>query len=405
MERAFTILLAAAAVGFAVVDAPSVFGQLRYLDPLWAPVMVTVLALAILATAAAAFVQRLAQPTQIVVALVVLVALVTWPVTVHTPIPPDDKPWPWWFNNVGTIAASLGFATWRATVYNALVPALYLVVRLTPAAGGASVSETVLDSAYTAILGVAALVLIVALRRAAAAVDTAQTTAVRRYADAIREHAIEVERVRVDAIVHDSVLTTLLSAARADTPAAQTLAARMARNAIDHLAAAADAPDDERAMPFAVLHRQIDDSVSALDAPVEVRCTVPDGPTLPAAAADAIASATLQAVVNSVQHAGDGPVSRSVRLGTDADGRVRVEVLDDGVGFDRSAVPTERLGVRRSIIERMAAVDGAAEVFSAPGNGTRVMLVWPALVSRSTPRPDDVVEAGPAELAADGGVR
>ena len=53
----------------------------------------------------------------------------------------------------------------------------------------------------------------------------------------------------------------------------------------------------------------------------------------------------------------------------------------------------------------MAAVDGAAEVFSAPGNGTRVMLVWPALVSRSTPRRDDVVEAGPAELAADGGAR
>ena len=80
-------------------------------------------------------------------------------------------------------------------------------------------------------------------------------------------------------------------------------------------------------------------------------------------------------------------------------------MLDDGVGFDRSAVPTERLGVRRSIIERMAAVDGAAEVFSAPGNGTRVMLVWPALVSRSTPRPDDVVAAGPAELATDGGAR
>jgi signal transduction histidine kinase len=408
MERVFTILLAAAAVGFAVVDAPSVLGQLRYLDPLWAPVMVSVLALAIIATGVAAFVQRLAQPTHIVIALVVLVALVTWPITVHTPIPSDDKPWPWWFCNVGTITASLGFATWRATVYNALVPAVYAMIRLTPEAGGVGLRAALLDSAYAAILGVTALVLIVALRRAAAAVDSAQSTAVRRYADAIREHATEVERVRVDAIVHDSVLTTLLSAARADTPAAQTLAARMARNAIDHLAAAADAPDDERSMPFAVLHRQIDESVAALDARVEVRCAVADGPSVPAGAADAIASATLQAVVNSVQHAGDGPVSRSVRLGTDTDGRVHVEVVDDGVGFDRSAVPAERLGVRRSIIERMAAVDGAAEVLSAPGDGTRVMLVWPALVRRSAPRHDepvDVVAAGPAEPSVDGGAR
>ena len=46
---------------------------------------------------------------------------------------------------------------------------------------------------------------------------------------AVRQHATEVERVQVDAIVHDSVLTTLLSAAGAGTPEEQALAARMAR--------------------------------------------------------------------------------------------------------------------------------------------------------------------------------
>ena len=75
--------------------------------------------------------------------------------------------------------------------------------------------------------------------------DAAQATALDRYSHAVRQHALEVERVQVDSIVHDSVLTTLLSAARAYTPEAKELAARMAGAAIGHLRdAALVSPDD-----------------------------------------------------------------------------------------------------------------------------------------------------------------
>ncbi|MEN0103447.1 MAG: ATP-binding protein [Curtobacterium sp.] len=377
-ERAFAILLAVAAIGFGAAFAPSVVTQLPYLDPVWGPASALAVGASFVLVGVSAFVQRLAQPAQIICALLFLVALVTWPITVRDVLPSTQLPWPWWLCNVATIAAAMGFATWRASVYNALVPAVYVLIRLTPAGGGVGISRALLDGVYTAILGGAALVLIVVLRRAAADVDAAQATAVRRYSRAIREHATEVERVQVDAIVHDSVLTTLLSAARADTIEAKTLSARMARNAIDHLdAAASDGPGSTvPPVPLVELRQRIAAAVSALAAPVDVHGGPLGSRTVPAAVADAMASAALQAAVNSVQHAGAG-VSRWVVVRQERD-VVTVEIGDDGTGFDMSSIPAERLGVRRSIVERVAAAGGVADVRTAPGAGTTVVLTWSA---------------------------
>ncbi|ROP64295.1 sensor histidine kinase [Curtobacterium sp. PhB115] len=376
VERAFAILLAMAAVGLGVVDAPAVLQQLPYLDPVWGPVVALALGASFVFVGVSAFVQRVAQLAQIICALLFLVALVTWPLTVQEAIPSTQQPWPWWFCTVGSTAAAMGFATWRATIYTAVVPAIYVLLRLTPTGGDAGLVRALLDGVYTALLSGAVLVIAVVLRRAASAVDTAQSTAVRRYSLAIREHATEVERVQVDAIVHDSVLTTLLSAARADTLEAKALAARMARNAIDHLeAAATDGPGDVPPVSLAELRARIADAVGALAAPVRVVPTQVGGVRLPASVADALASAALQAAVNSVQHAGGPDVARWVRVEQHGTG-VHVEVGDDGRGFDMGTIPAERLGVRRSILERVAAVDGEASVDTAPGSGTRVQLSW-----------------------------
>ncbi len=375
VERLFAILIAIAAVAYGAVYAPQVVGQLPYLDPVWGPVAAVALGASFVAVGVSAFAQRWAQVAQIVCALLLLVVLVTWPLTVREDIPDDQYPWPWWFLTVGSTAAAMGFAPWRATVYTALVPAVYVVVRLTPAGGDAGASA-VLQGVYTAILSGAVLVIAVLLRRAAASVDTAQATAVRRYSLAIREHATEVERVQVDAIVHDSVLTTLLSAARAETPEAKALAARMARNAIDHLgAAAADVPGEAPPVTVHDLRGRITAAVGALAAPVHLRDAPVGGMRLPATVADALASAALQASVNSVQHAGGPEVDRWVRV-EQRGGAVHVEVGDDGAGFDLGAVPAARLGVRRSIIERVQAVGGTAVVASNPGAGTRIRLEW-----------------------------
>ncbi|WP_137767690.1 sensor histidine kinase [Curtobacterium sp. SGAir0471] len=375
VERLFAILIALAAVGYGAVYAPLVLRQLPYLDPVWGPVTAIAFGAALVHVGVSAFVQRLAQVAQIVCALLFLVVLVTWPLIVTRPIPDDQYPWPWWFCTVASTAAAMGFAPWRATVYTALVPAVYVVVRLSPV-GGEAGQGAFLQGVYTAILSGGVLVIAVLLRRAAAAVDAAQATAVRRYSSAIREHATEVERVQVDAIVHDSVLTTLLSAARADTPEAEALAARMARNAIDHLAAAAaDLPGEAPPVTVHELRGRITAAVGALAAPVHLRDAPIGGMRVPATVADALASAALQASVNSVQHAGGPEVERWVRV-EQRGASVHVEVGDDGAGFDLGAVPAARLGVRRSIIERVQAVGGTAVVASNPGAGTRVRLEW-----------------------------
>jgi signal transduction histidine kinase len=63
-----------------------------------------------------------------------------------------------------------------------------------------------------------------------------------------------------------------------------------------------------------------------------------------------------------------------VRLGAQ-DGRLALEVGDDGVGFDPSApdLRSRRLGLT-SMEERAAALGGSLVVDSTPGDGTRVRL-------------------------------
>ncbi len=64
----------------------------------------------------------------------------------------------------------------------------------------------------------------------------------------------------------------------------------------------------------------------------------------------------------------------------DAEAPCRLEVIvrDQGTGFDLARVDQARLGLRRSIAERIADCGGQASVWSAPGQGTVVRLSWPA---------------------------
>jgi signal transduction histidine kinase len=83
---------------------------------------------------------------------------------------------------------------------------------------------------------------------------------------------------------------------------------------------------------------------------------------------------------NSVQHAGDAV--RSVRaepLGPDG---IRVTVLDDGCGFDPVALGAPGSGQRA--VHRLRALDGRADVRTAPGRGVRVVLSWGSIVVSGT---------------------
>ncbi len=111
------------------------------------------------------------------------------------------------------------------------------------------------------------------------------------------------------------------------------------------------------------------------------------GPDIPAPVAGAIVHATREALANVAAHAGTGEAWVTIALGCGipgagipGPGTLDVTVRDEGAGFDPARVDPARLGLRRSITERVADRGGRVSVRSAPGQGTLVSMRWPGVI-------------------------
>jgi hypothetical protein len=367
-------------VVFGAQTFPILLGQYSQTRPEWALVIAVAIYGSILLLLVASFTKRFVRLAGCAVAFSWLVAMATWSLTA-TPslVATNDRPWLWYLCTVATAAAALALKPAAATVYLFAAPVAYGLTRMTAAGGARGIGPAAFDTVYAIILGGAVLILITLLRQAAASVDAAQATALDRYAHAVRQHATEVERVQVDSIVHDSVLTTFLSAAAADTPESKELATRMAKNAMGHLkAAAAATPDDDTTMTTSQLSHRIMGATATLSAPFELRTRDIGRGMIPVYVAEAVYSASVQAMVNSLQHAGQGPeVTRWLSIRGKQHGGIHIDIGDTGSGFDLDNVPTERLGLRVSIMERVASAGGVVEIDSAVGQGTVISIQWP----------------------------
>lgn len=363
------------------VAISEVVGQAGALSPTWS-ISVTVLTyggllLAVLASIA----KRWVRLVNSYIAIGWFFAMATWPLAVSGGIlESGDRPWPWILCTVGTAAAAIAWPVWGAVVALIVAPLTYGIVRVTPAGGDGTVALAALDVIYALILGGTVLIIITMLRQAAASVDLAQSTAIDRYSYAVRQHATEVERVQVDAIVHDSVLTTFLSAARSFGPEAKALAASMAENAMGYLRdAATTAPDDSSRVRMRDLAARIRSAADGLSVPFAYQTDGISDWDIPSPAAEAVYSAAVQSMVNSIQHAGSGPgVERWVGVRSAHGGGVVVVVGDTGRGFDPRLVPTARIGLRISIVERVSSAGGRVDLDSQPGEGTVITIRWPA---------------------------
>jgi len=96
----------------------------------------------------------------------------------------------------------------------------------------------------------------------------------------------------------------------------------------------------------------------------------------------AVHAAVRACLENVLQHAQTG--SAEVVLGASG-GEATVMIVDQGVGFDPAAVPSDRLGIRSSIVRRIEEHGGSVRIWSSPGAGTSVML--------SIPSGEEVVDA------------
>lgn len=197
-------------------------------------------------------------------------------------------------------------------------------------------------------------------------------------ASAAATQARSVERERLDALVHDTVLSTLLVAARQRESTTVTAQARRAIDGFDELRAGVRHEGD---FDLAGVLAHMRSAASEVDEGVrfvsEVDPLVAEQ-MYPAHATRSIAAAVAEAMRNSVLHAG-ARASREVLVRIEPS-RLAVVVADDGVGFDPDDVSELRLGLAVSIRGRMRAEPGgSATVSSRPGAGTTIELEWVAL--------------------------
>ncbi len=98
-------------------------------------------------------------------------------------------------------------------------------------------------------------------------------------------------------------------------------------------------------------------------------------PRLPLEVAMVLFRIAQEAITNAARHAGAARIAVSVMQEA---GVVKVEVADDGTGFDTSIEPGGERGWGLSIMrERAAGIGAAFEIDSAPGKGTRVRIEMP----------------------------
>ena len=196
-----------------------------------------------------------------------------------------------------------------------------------------------------------------------------------------------VERREQDRLLHDTVLNTLTAVARSGP--AGGIISRCGQD-LARLERALSEPAD----PAGAFSRPVSGLVADLHAVAgEMRArgltvqvqpepsAADQSPAVPVPVAVAIAHATREALANVATHAGTGEAWVTVRPLAAAPGAsagVEVTVRDEGAGFDPGRLGPARLGVRRSITERVTDCGGSAAVRSAPGAGTVVRLCWPA---------------------------
>jgi signal transduction histidine kinase len=232
-----------------------------------------------------------------------------------------------------------------------------------------------------------------------ATLDAAAQAASEQYAVLARN----IERREHERLLHDTVLNTLTALARggADDPTGAVSRCRqdvaLIEDALgDQDSLAAGASREYGDLADAVLAVAADQRARGLSVHVDI-----DGgeePAVPSRVTAAVANATREALSNVAAHAGTGEAWVQVRQTTqDADVPCRVEVIvrDRGEGFDLDRVDRTRLGLRRSIAERIADCGGQAAVWSTPGQGTVVRMSWPAPAISGQPdgsahRPDGI---------------
>jgi hypothetical protein len=214
------------------------------------------------------------------------------------------------------------------------------------------------------------------LRSAAGNADSAYEALSAAKAEEARTRGLRAAHREFQRMLHDDVSAALRSVAG---PGVTRAEARVAcAEAVAAAARASRVPD--RGV------RDLAQDIETLGSHIPgVTMTARGNTRVPASVATAFLAAAGEGLRNAQRHA----FAASIRVELTGDEHtVRLDVVDDGVGFSPSG--TTSWGLRQSVTARLEEIGGTAQVASRRGAGTTVRLAWPrpaATVPGPTGRP------------------
>lgn len=280
----------------------------------------------------------------------------------------------WWAFDTGWVAAAISFRLkWAISYYVVLITATQLMF-YSPLGGSHSVTQVVTDGIFTILTNGSIAVIVLMLRNAANSTDKANAEAIQVAVLQAKAEAESKERRRLDALIHDSVLTALISATNAKTSVEAQSAAELASSALDKLAKLEANSADGSPVFCGDLFDSIITAAKRLDPEIEARKDCQTHFAVNQEVSSALTEAILQGLQNSQIHAGLS-AKRELILKA-SPGALKLVLKDDGRGFRYNRVPKGRLGIKNSIIGRVQSVGGEVHIVSSPGQGATVILEW-----------------------------
>lgn len=372
-----TYVIAAAALSTELVQ--NAFEQQQHLNQAWFWFSLCIIMGSLTGIFISAFTELNPKPWYLALCLSTLLTVFIWPLQVAGLESGEHitQPWIWWAIGFTAIASAGVFRLTGAIIYLLLLPTSWVFMRLFFFGGFDALWRILQDATYAFLFSTALVTLVLVLRRAAQDTDAANDIATRTSAERARIDAIERERGRVNAMVHDSVLTTLLVASTAEDDKDAASAVELAELAIARFDQEVKRdPAVEQQISVSSFFTALQDSIERQAPVFKFDISGASSEILPTDIAEALTEATIQAVHNSVQHAG-GATEREVIMRATKRG-VKIVIRDNGRGFRPSRVAKSRLGIKLSIFGRIETAGGKAYIDSRPGAGTSVILEWAA---------------------------
>lgn len=352
------------------------FNQRELLDPLWFWPAVAVLAGALIFNFVNFWFLKANRLGYLVHGIAYGFVFLSWWRQAGPDFPTDHTITPWLWGAAGTASIAIGMFIPRiwAFGYMASVPIGWCLLHASTNGGAEDIAALIADALYVSFFPGTLVALVWMLRQAAIRADYSADIAQASELEQVTRETQIREQVRIDSILYTSVFDALKAAAKAKSSADYARVVDVSKESLARIAAA-ERPELEELSTMA-LFETLERLVSRIDPDCTMSIRGSSLTFIPKDVATALSDAAVQALNNSIQHAG-ARAKRSIHLRSGKRG-VKLVVSDDGLGFRPSRVPDQSLGFRFVIIKRVESVGGKVRIDSSPSNGTQIILEWEA---------------------------